>query len=258
MQYLKENVQRGKDDSKFLPTLLTKDFNIRETGVGSWLTFEAINNTATHDLNNLRSVYGIGGVDLSSVGDLTCASCLLRKNKEWHLIQMYFIPEEKAEQKEQEDKVPYKIWQEKGYIRFCKGNKVNYSDVTDWFKELRDKYEIYTLWTGYDKWNAQYWTDEMKQNSFVLEEVIQGAMTMSSPMKLLGAELEGKRINYNNNPILKWCLTNTQIEVDKNENIRPVKGRNSKQRIDGTVSLIDAFVVLQRHYEDYINMTGGH
>lgn len=257
LEYLNENVQRGKDDSKFLPTLLTKDFNIRETGVGSWLSFEAINNTETFNIEDLKKSYAIGGVDLSSVGDLTCASVLVRKNKKYYLLQKYWIPSEKADKKESEDKVPYSIWKEKGYVDYSYGNKIDYTDVTNWFKELRDVYEIYVLWTGYDKWNAQYWTEEMKNNGFQLEEVIQGARTMSAPMKLLASDLEAKVINYNNNPILKWCLTNTQIEVDKNENIRPVKGSNSKQRIDGTVSLIDAYVIFQKHYEDYINLTGG-
>ena len=73
--------------------------------------------------------------------------------------------------------------------------------------------------------------------------------------KKLACELDAKNINYNNNPILKWCLSNTQIERDKNDNIRPIKGTNSKQRIDGAVSLIDAFVILQEHYDDYLTMT---
>lgn len=257
LEYMKNQVKQATDDKSYLPTVLTKDFNIRETGVGSWLTFEAINNTATYDMSIFKECYGVGGVDLSSVGDLTCASVLVRKESKWYLIQKYWIPLEKAEQKEREDKVPYTLWKEKGYVDFCLGNKINYTDVTNWFVELREKYGIYTLWVGFDKWNAQYWQEEMKQNSFTLEEVIQGSLTMSSPMKLLAADLENKIINYNNNPVLKWCLTNTQIEVDKNDNIRPVKGKNTKQRIDGTVSLIDAYVVLQRHYEDYINMTGG-
>lgn len=257
LETLNEYVQRGKDDSKFLPTLLTKDFNIRETGVGAWLSFESINNESTFNIDDLKKSYGIGGVDLSSVGDLTCASVLIRKNKHYYLIQKYWIPSEKAEQKEKEDKVPYSVWKEKGYIDFSMGNKIDYTDVTNWFKELRDKYQILVLWTGYDKWNAQYWTEDMKNNGFQLEEVIQGARTMSAPMKLLASDLEAKIINYNNNPILKWCLTNTQIEIDKNENIRPVKGKNPKQRIDGTVSLIDAYVILQNHYDDYINLTGG-
>ena len=257
LEYMKNQVKQATDDKSYLPTVLTKDFNIRETGVGSWLTFETINNPDTFDITMFNECYGVGGVDLSSVGDLTCASVLVRKDNKWYLLQKYWIPLDKAEQKEREDKVPYTIWKEKEFVDFCLGNKINYTDVTNWFIELREKYGIYTLWVGFDKWNAQYWQDEMKQNNFKLEEVIQGSLTMSAPMKLLAADLESKVINYNNNPVLKWCLTNTQIEVDKNDNIRPVKGKNAKQRIDGTVSLIDAYVVLQRHYEDYINMTGG-
>ena len=254
LDYLQEQVKRAKNDKNYLPTLLTKDFNIKETGVGSWLTFETINNQDTFDLESLRNCYGIGGVDLSSVGDLTCASCLIRKEDKLHLAQMYFIPEERAEQHIKEDKVPYKIWKEQGYIRFSMGSMVNFSDVTAWFNELRDKYGIYTVWVGYDQWGANQWADEMKQNGYVLEPVIQGAKTMSTPMKILASDLADKKVNYNNNPILKWCLTNTQVEIDKNDNIRPIKGRNSKQRIDGAVSLIDSYVVYQRHYEDYLNM----
>ena len=254
LDYLKEQVKRAKNDKNYLPTLLTKDFNIRETGVGSWLSFESINNQSTFDLNDLHNCYGIGGVDLSSVGDLTCASCLIKKDKDLYLAQMYFIPEETAEKHKQEDKVPYDIWKEQGFIRYCSGNMINFSDVTAWFNELRDKYGIYTVWVGYDTWGANQWAEEMKQNGYILEPVIQGARTMSTPMKMLASELESKKINYNNNQLLKWCLTNTQVEVDKNDNIRPVKGRNNKQRIDGTVSLIDAYVVYQKHYDDFMNL----
>lgn len=255
LDFLYDMVKKAKEDRNFLPTVLTKDFNIRETGVGSWLNYETINNEEKYSLEDLRGSYAVGGVDLSSVGDLTCATSLILKNGNIFVLQMYFIPEETAERKEKEDKVPYKIWKEKGFVRFCHGNKVNYTDVTMWYLELMNNYEIYHLWIGFDSWNAQFWCQEMRQNGFILEEVIQGAKTMSAPMKTLATDLEAKKVNYNNNPVLKWCLTNTQIERDKNDNIRPVKGKNPKQRIDGTVSLIDAYVIFQRHYEDYINLT---
>lgn len=254
LDYLKEQVKRAKNDRNYLPTVLTKDFNIRETAVGSWLTFEVINNESKFKLEDLRNCYGIGGVDLSSVGDLTCASCLIRKERNLYLAQKYFIPEDRAEQHIQEDKVPYNVWKQKGLINYSKGSMVNFSDVVAWFNELRDTYGIYTLWVGYDPWGANQWLEEMKQNGYVLETVIQGSRTLSTPMKILAAQLESKEINYNNNPILKWCLSNTQIETDKNENIRPVKGKNKKQRIDGAMSLIDAYVVFQRHYDDFLNM----
>ena len=87
-----------------------------------------------------------------------------------------------------------------------------------------------------------------------MEEVLQGAKTMSNPMKQLEADLKEKKVNYNNNPITKWCLLNTSIKVDDNDNIRPVKGKKSRQRIDGAVSLIDAYVVLYRKMQDYLVM----
>ena len=73
-------------------------------------------------------------------------------------------------------------------------------------------------------------------------------------MKELAADFTSKNVIHNENPILVWCLTNTEIKRDENDNIRPVKGRHSKMRIDGTVSLIDAYVVLKRHLDDYTNM----
>lgn len=84
--------------------------------------------------------------------------------------------------------------------------------------------------------------------------VAQGKQTLSMPMKLLGADLEAKRIIYNNNPIDKWCLSNTAIDIDKNLNIQPDKTNNQRRRIDGTAALLDAYVVLQEKKNDYLNM----
>lgn len=249
-----EKVERAKNNPKDLPGILCKDFNIRDTVAGSWLTFEEINNTETYNIKDFKGTYAVGGVDLSSTTDLTCATLMWKKDSKLYVNQMYFIPREMAENKEKEDKVPYSIWEKQELVTFTEGTRVDYSDVTAWFKKMRDEYEIFPLWIGYDNWNAQYFTQEMQNNNFVMEVVIQGAKTMSPAMKQLEAEFKARNINYNNNPVLKWNLTNTQIKQDDNDNIRPIKGKNSKQRIDGTVSLIDAFVIYMRHYEDYHNL----
>jgi phage terminase large subunit-like protein len=91
----------------------------------------------------------------------------------------------------------------------------------------------------------------MAAHGFNMVKVAQGAQTMSQPMKELAAELEIQNINYNNNPVLKWCLTNTSVKRDENDNIRPIKGANSRQRIDGTVSLIIAYTVFFEKMSDY-------
>lgn len=250
---LAANVERAKNDPDFLPTVLTKDFNIRDTVAGTWLTFDQINNEETFALEEIRDCYAVGGADLSSTTDLTCATLLIMKpgSDKKYAHQMYFMPEELLDRRVREDKTPYDRWHERGLLRLCPGNKVNYSHVTQWFIEMMNEYGIRPLWIGYDPWNSQYWIEEMKNYGFNMEIVRQGAQTLTQPMKEMGADLQAKLINYNNNPILKWCLTNTAVKRDDNDNIRPVKGQNQKQRIDGAVSLLIAYTVLFNHMDDY-------
>lgn len=251
-KYLTEQVQRAKDDFSSKKGVLCKDFNIRSNTEEKWLDFDIVNNEEVFNIEELKGSYGIGGADLSSTTDLTCATILIIKNHKKYIVQQYFIPKEKLEEKIQEDNVPYDIWEKRGLLTTCEGAKVNYSDVTNWFIKMHNEYDISSYWVGYDPWGSQYWIQEMQEAGFDMIKVVQGPKTMSNPMKELEADLKEKNVNYNNNPILKWCLLNTAVEVDKNDNIRPIKGKKSKQRIDGTVSLIDAYCVLFEKMNDYL------
>lgn len=250
---LAANVERAKNDPDFLPTVLTKDFNVRDTMAGTWLTFDEVDNQETFTMDDIRDTYAVGGVDLSSTTDLTCATLLIMKpgDDKKYCLQQYFLPSDLVDKRVKEDKIPYDRWHKRGLITLCEGNKIRYSDVTAWFLRMINEYQIHPIWIGYDPWNAAYWVDEMNQYGFNMEIVRQGSKTLSQPMKELAADLKAKRINYNNNPVLKWCLTNTSVKRDENDNIRPVKGQKSRQRIDGAVSLLIAYTVLFRHMEDY-------
>ena len=148
------------------------------------------------------------------------------------------------------------MWNKRGLVTLCDGAKVNYSDVTAWFVKMHNEYQINALWVGYDPWNAQYWVEEMQDTGFTMIEVRQGFKTLSNPMKQLEADLIEKKVNYNNNPVLKWCLTNTAVKRDENDNIRPVKGKQQRARIDGSVSLLIAYCILAEKYTDYMNLMG--
>lgn len=253
-KYLVEQVERAKADLSSKKGILCKDFNIRNNSEEKWLDFDTVNNEEMFELDELKGSYAIGGADLSSTTDLTCATLLVMKQKKIYILQHYFIPETKIEEKADNDNVPYDIWEKRGLLTVCSGAKINYTNVTEWFLKMHQEYDISALWVGYDPWGSQYWITEMEEAGFEMEKVIQGAKTMSNPMKQLEADLKEKKVNYNNNPILKWCLLNTAIEIDKNDNIRPVKGKKSKQRIDGAVSLIDAYCVLFDKMSDYITL----
>lgn len=248
-----EKVERAKVNVKDLPGILCKDFNVRDTVAGMWLTFDDVNNVEEINYNAICNSYAVGGADLSSTTDLTCATLLIMNSssEKKYVLQHYFLPEEIIELREKEDKIPYTKWKERGLLTACDGTKVNFSDVTNWFEKMMNIYNITPLWIGYDPWNSKYWIDEMANKGFNMEEVRQGYKTLSQPMKEMEADFKAKLIIYDNNPILKWCLTNTAIKRDENDNIRPVKGQNQRARIDGMVSLLIAYSVLHNHFSDY-------
>lgn len=252
---LREKVEKAKQNPLLVKNLLCKDFNIRETVAEAWLTFEQLNNEATFDLKELKPRYGIGGADLSITTDLTNATVIFMVPNDDHIyvLQMYFLPEDLLESREKDDKIPYSIWRDMGLLRTTPGNKVDKRFVTEWFQEVQRDYDIYLFKCGYDGYSAKYWVDEMIEcfGEETMEEVRQGKKTLSGPMHSLAADLEAKRIIYNDNPILKWCLSNVAIETDKNLNIQPYKVDNARRRIDGFSGLIDAYVALERNLEAY-------
>ena len=243
LEQLTDKVNKAKANPALVKNLVCKEFNIRETSSEAWLTFEQLNNPDTfridrkaekllwtHD-GNTRALplpkYGIGGADLSSTTDLTAAKVIFMVPgcPNVFVLQMYWLPEDLLEQRTKEDKIPYDLWAEQGLLRTTPGNKVHAKYVTQWFLEVQNKLDVYIPWVGYDAWSATYWVEEMK-GEFGKESMIavhQGKQTLSAPMKQLGADLSSKLVIYNNNPIDKWCLANTAVDIDKNDNIQPIK-----------------------------------
>lgn len=255
---LRDKVNKAKANPKLVKNLLTKDFDIPETTSESWLTFETIDNRETLNMSELKPRYCVGGVDLAATTDLTCATIVFKlpDDEKTYVKQMYWLPGDLIEVRAHEDKIPYDVWEERGLLRRSGTNKVNYKDITKWFIEVQNEMDCYIFKLGYDRWSATYLVDELTQyfGKTVPIPVAQGAKTFSNPMKRLESDLRSKFINYDNNPILKWCLTNAAIKSDTNDNIALVKTSNPRRRIDGVASLMDAIIVLEDNYDEYMSL----
>ena len=252
-------VKRAKIKPEDLPGVLCKDFNIREVSASAWLSYDAIKSDLRFELQEVYNTYALGGCDLSATTDLTCATLLIRKAGDpiVYVLQQYFLPEKRVEHLEEKNtnEAPYRKWADRGLLTICEGNRVNYSDVTAWFCQMRDEWKIDTIKGGYDRALAGYWVDEMTANGFDMEAVAQGPYTWSQPMREMGAALEAKQVNYNGNPILVWCLTNTAVKKSGINNIQPVK-ITDKRRIDGAVSLLNAWVIYVKYFESFMYAVG--
>lgn len=250
LKAIREKVERAKNNPIELVNLLCKDFNVRQNTINAWLTFEDLNNEEIYQ--EWKDCYVIGGCDLSSTTDLTCASLLGVINGKIRVKQMYFIPTNMLERKVVEDKIPYDKWLKLGWLRLSGDAKIDYKDITKWFLEEVNQNELRPLWIGFDSWNANYWKTDMEAQGFDMIEVRQGFKTESAPLKQMKADLIDKKINYNNNPILKWNLSNVVVKVDDNENIMLSKEK-ARQRIDGVASLMDAYVIYVNKQQEYLN-----
>ena len=253
-------VERAKKNPEDLPGVLCKDFNVPETSASVWLSFEDIKNDATFTMQDVYNTYAIGGCDLSATTDLTCATLLIRRSREdetVYVLQHYFIPQKRIDQLDEHNsqEAPYKIWAERELLTICDGARVDYSAVTAWFCQMRDEFKIDAFAVGYDRALAGYWVDEMKANGFDMRAVAQGPFTWSQPMREMGAAFADKKVNYNRNTVLVWCLSNTAVKKSGVNNIQPVKV-SDRRRIDGAVSLLNAWVIYVRDNEDYMYLVG--
>ncbi len=254
---LAEFVAQAKRDPSFLPTVLTKDFNIAENSCESWLRYVDVVNEEVASMEYLRNSYAVGGCDLSSTTDLTCATLLIRKPEDarFYVLQKYFIPCSKM-QDEHNDKreAPYKTWQEARWLSASEGATVDFHAVTEWFLMMVKEYNIRPLWIGYDAALSGYWREEMEAYGFEMEKIRQGPFTWTYPMKEMGGMFSEHRIVYQNNPMLRWCLINTakkSLNKDGIESIQPVKV-SANRRIDGMVSLLNAYTCFKNHEEEYM------
>lgn len=253
----KDDVERAKNDSSYLPTMLVKDFNMKQNPVSTWLPYESIVNEEAVDLEYLKHSYAIGGCDLSATTDLTCATLLIRKpnDNKVYVLQQYFLPESKldTQDKRSVQEAPYGIWRDNGWLTVNKGTQVDYHEVTLWFIKMVEEYDIRPLWVCYDRALSGYWVPEMESYGFEMDKIAQGPFTWSQPMKEMGASFESHDIVYQNNPILRWCLANT-AKKSKNEDgietIQPVKIQQHR-RIDGTVSLLNAWVGYVKYSDEF-------
>lgn len=255
--YLREQVdaaRRSKADRMFT---LSKDFNFKVSNSEAWLMGELLEYSRVFNLDEFRGSIALGGVDLAQTTDMCAAKILLMKPNDptKYIYQMYWIPESKLEKSDDKEAgAKYAEWAKAGLLRIHEGNEVDVSKVADWFAELYKEYDIRTYKTGYDQRFAKEFLKRMDDYGFEHEMIYQNRYVLTSPMRLVEADIRDQLINRNDNEIDKWCLSNTSIEMWDTGHIMPVKIKGqAARRIDGTLAEIMVYEMFRRYRSEFIN-----
>lgn len=236
-EFLREQCQRAKNEPSFLNEFLRLHLNVTTDSSVAWIGLDKFDSCVKDfDLADLRNQRCFGGLDLSSVGDLTAAALYFPDTG--HCLAYYWMPEEGARAREKKDRVPYLSWADKGYVTLTPGNVIDYAFVRAKINELSKQFKPVS-W-AYDPWNATNLIQQLTEEDRIpCVEFRQGFLTMSPAAKEFERLLLSQKLILPKNPILRWNAANCSVTSDPAGNIKPVKSSPS-QRIDGLISVIEA------------------
>ena len=234
---------------------LTKYCCTKGTSSMAWLPASTVEAACGDELKleDFRNSYAVCGIDLSMTTDLCACTAVIERNEELYVFAKFFLPAERIDEATQRDSVPYNIYIQRGLLQPSGDNFIDYHDCFEWFKMLVEKYQIYPLVTGYDRYSSQYLcgkNGEMERYGFVMDDVYQGENLYGVIQETQGL-LEDKKIHIGDNDLLKIHLLNSAIKMSAERGRGRLVKINPSYHIDGAAALLDAMTVRQKWYGEY-------
>lgn len=251
VDYLLEEIAIAEGSFSKKNEFLTKYCCIKQSSSAAWLPAQVIEAITGEEitLEAMRDSYAVGGIDLSQTTDLTCCSVLIEKNGIINVISKFFMPAEKLDEMKERDGVPYNIYRQRGLLQLSGENFVDYHDCYQWFVDLIEKYQIYPLQIGYDRWSSQYLIQDLQGYGFQCDDVYQGE-NLYPVIQELGGLIRDKRVNIGDNDLLKIHLLNSAVKMNNERGRGRLVKINQLARIDGTAALLDAMTVRQKWHNE--------
>jgi phage terminase large subunit-like protein len=183
-----------------------------------------------------------GGLDLSSVLDLTAFALLFEPSeddKRWRLVVWFWIPGEDLAEREDRDKVPYRVWRDHGHLETTPGKTVDKNAVAMRVVEICAGYDVQEI--GFDRWRIADFKRELEKEGeeLPLVEFGQGFKDMAPAVDEFERLLVGRKMRHDGNPVLTWNAANAVYETDAAKN-RKLSKDKATGRIDGIVAAVMA------------------
>lgn len=248
--FFREEIAIAENSLSKRTEFITKYCNIKQNSSVAWLPFEAVDAVSGEDyrLEDFRSSYCVGGIDLSQTTDLTACCVVIERGGKLYVFCRFFMPANKIQELQEREGVPYQLYVKQGWITPSGENFVDYEDCFQWFRSLVEDYEILPLQVGYDRYSSQYLVQKMAQYGFHMDDVFQG-WNLSPVMMEADGLIRDRTLLLGSNNLLKAHFLNVAAKQNvETRKIQPVK-IEPRCHIDGFVAVIDALTVRQKWYE---------
>lgn len=182
------------------------------------------------------------GLDLSAKIDLTSVTFeFVGTDDKYYVYSHSFMPSEMFHQKLKIDKVPYDLWERKGWLTVTEGAVVDYRAVKKWLLDFCEDNSWTIEEACIDPHGATQLSSDFIEDGIDVIEIRQGMLTLSEPTKDVRYMAYSNRVVYAENHLFTWAIGNCVTRSNHNGSIMLDKEK-AKQRIDPAAALVNAHV----------------
>lgn len=249
--YLKEEIAIAEGSLSKKAEFLCKYCNVKQNSSQAWFNAVDVGKQFGEPLNleDFRGCYAVGGIDLSQTTDLTACVLLVQKEGKIYCFSQFFMPTERIAENSARDGISYGIYEQRGFLKASGENYVDYHDCYQWFVDLIEKYEIYVLKVGYDRYSAQYLVQDMSAYGFNMDDVFQGENLTPVINETDGLMKDGT-FNFGDNDLMKLHLLDSALKANNETNRKRLVKMGQNRHIDGCAAFLDAMCVRQKYWDE--------
>lgn len=249
VDYMLEEIAIAEGSYSKKVEFLTKYCNIKQNSSTAWLPSKYIVRASKENirLEDFHKTYCVLGIDLSQTTDLTAVTAIIERDEKLNIFTRFWLPSSRIEEASQRDQIQYSKYIEQGILIPSGESIIDYNDVFKWCVDLVEKYMIYPLKVGYDRYSATYFVQQMKAYGFHMDDVFQGD-NLWNTMRTFESNLRDDNVNLeSDNQLLKMHLLDSAVKFSAERGRGRLVKIYPNAHIDGTASLLDAMVMRDKY-----------
>ena len=211
--------------------LLQSEFKTKNLGLwcnpeSTWINYRywevCAQNAKKYKFDKDKTYYANIAIDLSKVNDLTALTlCIYQDGKYFFKHKLYF-PMDSFKDRITKETQLWQNWFDTGVVTSTPGKTIDYDYLIEEVGKLASEYEINECL--YDPYCSTKIVSDL-ENSLVMVPIPQNLKNLSPYAKSYEkAILDGDIVD--DNPFMKWAISNAKIYTDANNNIKIIKNNN--------------------------------